>query len=327
MVKLRKILGSMSFGGALNEAKSHQMIKDWVKLGYTEIDTAIMYQMGKTENIMGKIQLCRDPKKVQIACKPNPKKGFSSQQVIDQVVESLNNLQVPSCEILYLHFPDHNIPIEDTLKGVNSLYKDGKFKEFGLSNYASWEVADIYHICKSSNYILPTVYQGMYNPLTRDVELELLPVLRRFGMRFYVYNPLAGGMLSGKYDFGLTNEEQPQGRFFAANKGGDFTNRWVQAYQDRFWNSSYKSGISHVTNILEQTYDKKVSLIEASMQWLRHHSKLIDDDGVILGFSKPEHFQPNIDACDIDDPLHEDVVNAFEQAWDNIKSKCPKYFR
>jgi len=327
MVKLRKILGSMSFGGGLNEAQSHQMIKDWVKLGYDEIDTAIMYQMGKTEKIMGKLQLCRNSKKVKIACKANPKKGFTSQEVINQVDLSLTNLQVPSCEILYLHLPDHNIPIEDTLKGVDSLYKDGKFKEFGLSNYASWQVADIYHICKSNNYILPTVYQGMYNPLTRDVELELLPVLRRFGMRFYVYNPLAGGMLSGKYDFGLTDEEQPGGRFFSSKKGGEFTNQWLKTYQDRFWQPSYKSGIDHIKMILDQTYDKKVSLIEASMRWLRHHSKLIDDDGVILGFSKPEHFQQNIDACNIDDPLHEDVINAFEQAWDNIKSKCPKYYR
>ena len=69
-------------------------------------------------------------------------------------------------------------------------FAEGKFKEFGLSNYASWEVADIYHICKRNGWVLPTVYQGMYNAITRMVEGELFPALRHFGLCFYAYNPV-----------------------------------------------------------------------------------------------------------------------------------------
>jgi aflatoxin B1 aldehyde reductase len=87
----------------------------------------------------------------------------------------------------------------------------GKFKRFALSNYAAWEVMEIYHICKQRGFVLPTVYQGMYNALTRDVERELFPCLRRLGMSFYAYNPLAGGLLTGRYSYDDL-QTQPIGR-------------------------------------------------------------------------------------------------------------------
>ncbi|XP_057294860.1 aflatoxin B1 aldehyde reductase member 3-like [Hydractinia symbiolongicarpus] len=325
MAHIRRILGSMTFGGPINEAQAHQLLKEWVKHGYAEVDTAIVYHEGKSERIMGKLHLCRDPQKIKIACKANPKKGFSAEQVIDQLNQSLAALQVSSVDIFYLHLPDHTIPIEETLKGVQKLYKEGKFKEFGLSNFASWEVIDIYHICKQNEYVVPTVYQGMYNALTRDIEVELIPSLRRYGIRFYCYNPLAGGLLTGKYDFSASEEYQPKGRFFASNTKG-WANARTKSYMDRYWRESYKAGVTHVKKVLKETYGNDVSLLEASMRWLHHHSKLNDNDGIILGCSKPEHFQMNIDACN-GDALHQNVVDAFDHAWDGIKSKCPKYNR
>ena len=99
--------------------------------------------------------------------------------------------------------------IEDTLAEVHELHKEGKFKSLGLSNFQAWEVAHIYHTCKANGYVTPTVYQGMYNAITRDVEKELLPCLRKLGISFYAYNPLAGGVLTGKHSGG----EPEAGRF------------------------------------------------------------------------------------------------------------------
>jgi len=325
-MQLRRILGCMSFGGAFNEPQSHQLLKDWVKMGFKEADNAIMYSSGKSEKIMGRLHLSRDPEKMKIACKANPGQGFKCEDIVKQLDTSLENLCVPSCDIFYLHWPDHSVPIEETLKGVDQLHKEGKFKEFGLSNYASWEVADIYHLCKASGYVLPTVYQGMYNALTRDIELELIPCLRRFGIRFNAYNPLAAGMLTGKYDFTKHDDEQPKGRFFV-EKSNAFTAKWAKAYQDRYWRDNYKNGVQHIMKVLGDTYNEDVTLLEASFRWLQNHSQLIDEDGLILGFSKMEHFQQNIDAVNVLEPLHEDVVRAFDEAWDNIKSDCPKYNR
>ena len=78
--------------------------------------------------------------------------------------------------------------------------------------------------------------------------------------------------------------------------------------------------------MLLKLYGSKVSLLEASMRWLHHHSKLTADDGIILGISKPEHFKTNISACG-GGPLDGEVVYEFEEAWRNIKSDCPKYYR
>lgn len=79
--------------------------------------------------------------------------------------------------------------------------------------------------------------------------------------------------------------------------------------------------------MVQETYkENEVSLVQVAMRWLVHHSKLIDGDGVILGFSKEEHLLPNIEALD-GGPLHENVVKAFEEAWANIKSGSPDYYR
>ena len=125
---LRRILGCMSFGGAFNEAQSHQLIKDWVKLGFNEADNAIMYSGGEAEKIMGRLQLARNAEKVKIACKANPGLGFKSEDIVKQLDASLQSLCVPTVDIFYLHYPDHTVPIEETLKGVDLLHKDGKFK-------------------------------------------------------------------------------------------------------------------------------------------------------------------------------------------------------
>ena len=89
----------------------------------------------------------------------------------------------------YLHGPDRTTPYEETLRAVNELYKEGKFKRFGISNYMSWEVAEIVGICRANGWVQPTVYQGIYNAIQRKVEPELFPCLRKFGIAFYEFNP------------------------------------------------------------------------------------------------------------------------------------------
>ncbi|XP_026581220.1 aflatoxin B1 aldehyde reductase member 2-like [Pseudonaja textilis] len=166
--------------------------------------------------------------KVKIATKANPWDGktLKAQSVRSQLEESLQRLRLPSVDLFYLHAPDHETPVEETLRACNELHKEGKFKALGLSNYASWEVAEICTLCKAHQWLLPTVYQGMYNATTRQVEKELFPCLRHFGMSFYAYNPLAGGLLTGKYKYEDKDLSQPPtGRFFG--------NDWARVYRDR----------------------------------------------------------------------------------------------
>lgn len=100
----------------------------------------------------------------------------------------------------------------------------------------------------------------------------------------------------------------------------------VLRYRGQWWKKSYKTGIEEIQKVLASIYEGKVPLYNAALRWLVHHSKLADDDGIIIGGSRVEHFQSNVDALN-GEPLHEDVVKAFENAWDRIKSDYPKYHR
>lgn len=314
------LLGSMAFGGRADVDLSGKMVQAFLKRGHQELDTAFMYNDGQAEGIIGGMQL---PKTVRIATKANPWDGktLTPESIRSQLETSLKRLRTESVDIFYLHAPDHQTPVQDTLQACNKLHKEGKFRELGLSNYASWEVAEIYCICKHNNWVLPTVYQGMYNATTRQVETELLPCLRYFGIRFYAYNPLAGGLLTGKYHFEDKDGSQPDGRFFG--------NNWATAYRDRYWKESHFYAIDGVLKALEAAYgSEKPPLTSAAMRWMYHHSQLRGDlgDGVIIGMSTMEQLQENLTAAE-GGPLKQEVVDAFKQGWDLVAHECPNYFR
>ena len=104
--------------------------------------------------------------------------------------ETLRDLRCESLDIYYLHAPCAKTPIGETLSKVDELHRRGCFRELGLSNYQAWEVAHIHAICREKGMVVPTVYQGMYNAITREVERELFPCLKALNMRFNAYNPL-----------------------------------------------------------------------------------------------------------------------------------------
>lgn len=223
------VLGTMEMGRRMDASASAATVRAFLERGLNELDTAFMYCDGQSESILGSLGLglgsgdCT----VKIATKANPWDGKSLKpdSVRSQLETSLKRLQCPQVDLFYLHAPDHGTPIVQTLQACQQLHQEGKFVELGLSNYASWEVAEIYTLCKSNGWILPTVYQGMYNATTRQVETELLPCLRHFGLRFYAYNPLAGGLLTGKYRYEDKDGKQPEGRFFG--------NSWSETYRNR----------------------------------------------------------------------------------------------
>eukprot|EP00484_Ammonia_sp_Unknown_P025514 CAMPEP_0197028074 /NCGR_PEP_ID=MMETSP1384-20130603/7864_1 /TAXON_ID=29189 /ORGANISM="Ammonia sp." /LENGTH=329 /DNA_ID=CAMNT_0042457017 /DNA_START=22 /DNA_END=1008 /DNA_ORIENTATION=+ len=312
------ILGSMEFGRRLNEQESQEVMTLFLKSEEQtnkskEIDSAYMYQGGKTETYMGKAnKSILQPNGALIASKamPNYKHGLSDQGIREQLQTSLSRLQCKSIDLFYLHWPDHKVNIEESLKTVNELYKAGKFKRFGLSNYASWQVAEIYYLCDKHGYVKPSVYQGMYNCITRAVEDELFPCLRRFGIAFYAYNPLAGGLLAGKHKYEQLQEN-------AIEKGGRFdgTAGWAVAYRDRFWQKSKFDGIELIKKTVNEVYGDKVSMVDVSLRWMMKHSKLGKNDGVIMGPSTVKYFNDNLKAMECEEELDEKVVKAIDEAW------------
>jgi len=114
--------------------------------------------------------------------------------------------------VFYIHAPDSSIELEDQLKGINDAYKAGYFKRFGVSNFKAADVQRVYDTCKEKGYPLPTVYQGNYSAVARKQETELVPTLRKLGIAFYIYSPIAGGLLT-KTSQALRERGKDAGRF------------------------------------------------------------------------------------------------------------------
>ncbi|XP_043846876.1 aflatoxin B1 aldehyde reductase member 4-like [Dromiciops gliroides] len=319
------VLGTMEIGRRMDGSAGAAAVRAFLERGHRELDTAFMYSDGQSESIVGSMGLGLGDggSRVKIATKANPWDGKSlrADSIRSQLETSLTRLQCSRVDLFYLHAPDHNTPVEETLRACNELYQEGKFVELGLSNYASWEVAEICTLCKNNGWILPTVYQGMYNATTRQVETELFPCLHHFGLRFYAYNPLAGGLLTGKYKYEDKDKKQPEGRFFG--------NSWAETYRNRFWKEHHFQAIALVEKALAASYGANApSMTSAALRWMYHHSQLQGSrgDAVILGMSSLEQLQQNMAASE-EGPLESGVVKAFDQAWHLVAHECPNYFR
>ncbi|XP_060235164.1 aflatoxin B1 aldehyde reductase member 3 isoform X1 [Meriones unguiculatus] len=319
------VLGAMEMGRGMDVTSSTASVRAFLQRGYTEIDTAFMYGKGQSETILGGLGLGlgRSGCKVKIATKAIPLFGttLKPDDVRFQLETSLKRLQCPRVDLFYLHLPDHSTPIEETLQTCHQLHQEGKFVELGVSNYASWEVAEICTICKKNGWIMPTVYQGMYNATTRQVEKELFPCLRHFGLRFYAYNPLAGGLLTGRYKYQDKEGKHPLSRFFG--------NEFSQMYMDRYWKEEYFNGLALVEKALKSTYGTSApSMTSAALRWMYHHSQLqgTRGDAVILGMSSLAQLEQNLTFIE-EGPLKPAVVEAFDQAWNLVAHDSPNYFR
>ncbi|CAH7441257.1 aflatoxin B1 aldehyde reductase member 3 [Phodopus roborovskii] len=319
------VLGTMQMGCRMDPTASAASVRAFLQRGHTEIDTAYLYAEGQSETILGGmgLELGRRGCKVKIATKACPLFGktLKPDDVRVQLETSLKRLQCPRVDLFYLHMPDHSTPIEETLQTCQQLHQEDKFVELGLSNYASWEVAEICTLCKKNGWIMPTVYQGMYNATTRQVEKELFPCLRHFGLRFYAFNPLAGGLLTGRYKYQDKDGKQPESCFFGT--------RFSPIYMNRYWKEEHFKGIALVENALKSTYGSNTpSMTSATLQWIYHHSQLKGDrgDAVILGMSSVEQLEQNLALVE-EGPLEPAVVEAFDQAWNLVAHDCPNYFR
>ena len=195
---LRVVLGTMTFAGQTSQRDAATMLRTFLGAGHVEIDTARMYMSGETESCLGAI-FDEEPalRRLKTSTKANAFQGYDKSldaaSVAAQFRSSRAALRGAPVQIYYLHNPDGATPILETLEAVDALHRAGAFEELGLSNFAAWEVAHIYHLCAAKGFVKPSVYQGMYNALTRRVETELFPCLRHYGIPFYASPGCASG--------------------------------------------------------------------------------------------------------------------------------------
>lgn len=310
--KVNLILGTMTFGESVFQPDVEAFINTFLDAGYDELDTAYVYNEGNCERMLGEV-LPGLTRLFKVATKVNPRISgrLDGAAAYKQVNESLERMKLESVDTVFLHFPDPATPVTDVLEAMADLHDQGKYRELGLSNFPAWMVADVWHICDKHGWVKPTVFEGVYNPLTRRAEIELNDCLNYYGLRFYAYNPMCGGLLTGRYE--SYTEEPSDGRF---------THR--PNYQGRYWKKSFFDGLKIIQEACE---NEGLTTIEASYRWLAYHSMLNGErgDSILIGASKLNHLKQNMDVVKAG-PLPEMIVQAFETAWGVTKGDSPEYF-
>ncbi|KUI65478.1 Aflatoxin B1 aldehyde reductase member 2 [Cytospora mali] len=320
----RVILGLMTFGTDESTGARITTVPEFAKVldvfqqrGYSEVDTARMYIGGKQEAFTREVGWSQ--RGLTLATKvlyPGTPGSNTADKVIESVETSLKELGTGCVDLLYLHAADRATPFAETLEAIDKLHKQGKFVRLGISNFTSFEVAEICLTAKYNNWVRPTVYQGMYNAITRTLETELIPACRRYGLDIVVYNPLAGGLLSGKIK--SKDITPPEGRFSDAAASG-------KVYRGRYFRDSTFQALQLVEQAVEGA---GLSMVETALRWTVHHSQLkVTDgnDGIIIGVSSLEQLGGNLDALE-KGPLPEDVVRSLDEAWRIAKVDSVEYW-
>lgn len=311
---MKLVLGTMNFGPQLDTEGSHNMVTSFLRSGFRELDTAYVYNGGTTENILGDILPSISPDSYEIATKVHPRitGQLDRKTIMMELKESLHRMKRKQVDILYFHFPDGKTPIEEALETIAELHEKGTVKQLGLSNYPAWQVIDIAYKCDKIGCPRPTVYQGMYNALCRNVEPELFPAIRSLDMRFYAFNPLAGGMLTGKHK-----------NFEDAPEPGRFSR--LESYRKRYWKQSYFDAVTEIRMACEA---EDIPMAEAAYRWLCYHSEMKEakDDGILIGASRQEQLLQNM-ASTVKGPLSIKIIEAMDNAWEIAKPDSPAYFK
>ncbi|KXX76608.1 Aflatoxin B1 aldehyde reductase member 2 [Madurella mycetomatis] len=320
--KSRVILGLMTFGpdetaGAriTDVGEYNRMLDLCQSRGYNEVDTARVYIGGKqeafTHEAKWKDRGLTLATKIKYPAKPGEN---ASDKVFESMELSLRELGTDCVDILYLHAADRGTPFSETLSAIDKLHNAGKFVRFGLSNFTAFEVAEVVMTCKYNGWVRLTVFQAMYNAITRGIELELIPACRRYGLDIVVYNPLAGGLFSGKIR--STDMIPAEGHFSDTAVSG-------KLYRSRY----FRGGTFRTLQVVERAVEKVgLTMIETALQWAVHHSALrVKDgnDGVIIGVSSIEQLEGNL--TDLErGPLPDEVVEALDEAWAVSKGGCDR---
>ena len=212
----RVCLGTMTFGREADEHTSFQLLDCFVDRGGNLIDTADAYSLGGSEEVRGRwLQQRGRRDRVLVATKvhgvtgPGPNDGGLSRLHIQHAVEaSLRRLQTDVIDLYQIHRWDVRTPIAETLEALTDLVRQGKVRYVGCSNVAAWQLGRALAVSKENHWARFVSVQPIYNALNRSIENELLPACAAHGLGVITYNPLAGGMLTGKYGRG---EQMPTG--------------------------------------------------------------------------------------------------------------------
>ena len=299
-------LGAMNFGNeqfGCDEETSAGIIHAYLDAGHNFIDTANVYSGTKSETIVGKaVKGRRDS--VVIATKaasplgPGPfDSGTSRKHVTKACEDSLRRLDTDYIDLYQMHRYDDNTPLEETLSTLNDLVRQGKVRYIGVSNWTASQIAEAATLTAVKGWEPLVSLQPQYSILTRDIEVEIVPVCQKFGLGVIPWSPLGGGMLTGKYK---KAEEPEAGTRFAAP--GPFQQVWrTRALSER--------NHAIVGTVLEEAGKLDISPIALALAWNLSRPGVV---APIIGPKWVKQLEDNLAALDV--TLPEETVQRIDAA-------------
>ena len=296
----RVSLGTMMFGAQTSETDSLSILDYAYENGVNFWDTANVYNQGESERIVGKALKGRRDEIIlatkvcgQMGTKSNDT-GLSRRNILAAVEASLKRLDTEYIDLYYMHKPDHETSLEESLETMSGLVKAGKVRYIGVSNFAAWQVADMLAICDKRGFIAPVISQNVYNLITRGVETELIPFMKAHKLGMAAYNPIAGGLLAGKHTPG-----KPADNTRFANS---------EMYYNRYWS---EENFAVIEKLKEIASEHGMSILQLAMKWCVGQACVAS---VISGVSKLDQLKQNL--ASVEGPvLNERVLEACNGIW------------
>ncbi|MEU4970408.1 aldo/keto reductase [Streptomyces smyrnaeus] len=311
----RLVLGTMTFGDTVDRAGAAAMLDAALEAGITGVDTANGYAGGESERILAELLPGRR-ERIVLATKagiPHPDQGehapLSPAGLRAALEGSLKRLGTDHVDLFYLHQPDRGTPHAETLATVAEFVAEGKVRALGVSNYAAWQIAELSRTAAEVGAPRPVVAQQLHNLLARRIEEEYVEYAAVSGLRTMVYNPLGGGLLTGRHRFGT---DPATGRF------GD--SKLASMYKQRYWNEDLFAAVAQLGSIADEA---GMPLTELALRWLVDRPST---DALLLGGSKVAQLRANIAAAQAG-PLPGDVTAACDAVGAELRGPMPAYNR
>jgi len=308
----RIVLGTMTFGLQTDEPTSHAILDVAAEAGLNFLDTADVYPVGgglptagRTEEIVGR-WLRGKRQRYIVATKavgkvgPSPwDQGASRKHLLDAIDASLRRLGTDYVDLYQLHSDDRETPLDETIEALDQIVRSGKARYIGVSNFLAYRLALALGKADARRLARFVSVQPRYNLLFREIERELLPLAREEGLAVIPYNPLAGGLLTGKH----RRETGP-------TPGTRFTLGAVaERYQDRYWHERAFNTVEALRSVVAES---GLSLTRASLAWVLAKP---DITAPIIGASRPEQLQESLKA------LGDKLDPALERRLDELTAE------
>lgn len=294
-------LGSwITVGYNVDQATTDQLVAEAFEQGINFFDTADVYSEGEAERLLGKALQGHPRKDYVVASKcffptgqgPNDQ-GLSRKHILESCDASLARLGLEYLDLYQCHRFDPETPLEETLRALDHLVRQGKILYYGVSEWTGLQISDACHIARRLGLYPPVSNQPVYNLLERKIEPQVLPVCRREGLGCIVFSPLAQGVLTGKYG---KEGHVPQGTRAADKNTVGFVQRYLTP-----------AALTASQNVVEWARELDVSPAQLALAWCLHRPGITS---VIVGARTLDQLRDNAQASSVD--LPQEILERLE---------------